>query len=114
MGIMKKLGSGTARAMVDVTVGKLMLSALYPKYAPKNTRGMEMQHHMAATMTKSKKGTLAVERKKANMVLKKMKVTKQSPGKAVAVKRVHICHCRPRKLLYSLLETYPAKHPQIM
>jgi len=47
---------------------------------------------MAATMTKSKKGTLAVERKNARIVLKKMKVAKQSPGKAVAVNSVHNCH----------------------
>jgi len=52
---------------------------------------------MAATMTKSKKGTLAVERKKAKMVLKKMKVKKHNPGKAVAVKKVQSCHERPRK-----------------
>mmetsp|Transcript_30739 Transcript_30739/g.56840 ORF Transcript_30739/g.56840 Transcript_30739/m.56840 type:complete len:81 (-) Transcript_30739:1338-1580(-) len=79
-----------------------------------NTRGVEMHPHIAAKMIKSKKGTLAVERKKAKMVLKKMKIMKHNPGKAVAVARVHICHCRPRKLLYSLLETYPAKHPQSM
>jgi hypothetical protein len=85
-------GSGIARPMVDVTVGKAIVSSLYPKYAPKKTRGMEMQHHMAATMTKSKKGTLAVERKNAKMVLKKMKVKKHNPGKAVPVKRVHSCH----------------------
>ena len=91
-GFMKKVGSGMARAIVDVTVGNSILSALYPKYAPKKTRGTEIQHHMAATMTKSKKGTLAVERKKAKMVLKKTNVMKQSPGKAVAVKRVHNCH----------------------
>jgi len=47
---------------------------------------------MAATMTKSKKGTLAVERKNAKMVLKKTKVAKHNPGKAVAVKSVHNCH----------------------
>ena len=65
---------------------------MYPKYAPIKTRGVEMQHHMAATMTKSKKGTLAVEWKNAKMVLKKTKVKKHNPGKAVPVKRVHSCH----------------------
>jgi hypothetical protein len=47
---------------------------------------------MAATMTRSKKGTEAVDRKKARMVLKKMKTKKHNPGKEVAVKRVHSCH----------------------
>jgi len=47
---------------------------------------------MAATMTKSKKGTLAVDRKKAKIVLKKIKMKKHIPGNAVAVKRVHNCH----------------------
>eukprot|EP01083_Nonionella_stella_P282489 961247_1 len=101
---MKKVGSGIARAIVEVTVGKVIASTLYPKYAPKNTRGIETQHHMAATMTKSKKGTEAVERKKAKMVLKKMKVAKHSPGKAVAVRRVQSCHFWQRKVLHSMLE----------
>ena len=65
---------------------------MYPKYAPRNTRGIDTQHHIAATMIKSKNGTLAVERKKVKIVLKNMNTKKHSPGKDVAVKRVHNCH----------------------
>jgi hypothetical protein len=61
IGFVRVVGSGIARPIVDVTVGKVRVSSLYPKYAPRKTRGTEMQHHMAATITKSKKGTLAVE-----------------------------------------------------
>jgi hypothetical protein len=49
-------GSGIARAMVLVTVGKLIASFLYPKNAPTKTKGMEIQHHIAAKIKMSKKG----------------------------------------------------------
>ena len=92
IGFMKVAGSGIARAMEDVTVGYMIDSALYPKYAPKKTSGIETQHHMAATMIRSKNGTLAVERKKARIVLKKTNIPKHSPGKPVLVNMVHSCH----------------------
>lgn len=79
-----------------------------------NTRGVEMQTHIAATMSKSKKGTLAVEWKKTRMVLKKIKMAKHNPGNAVAVKRVQSCQFWQRKVLHMTLETYPAKDPQSM
>jgi hypothetical protein len=49
-------GSGMARAIVLVTVGKLIASFLYPKNAPIKTKGIEIQHHIAARINMSKKG----------------------------------------------------------
>ena len=77
-------------AMLDVIVGKSILSFLYPTKAPTNVKGIEMQHHMAATLRTSKKGTDADEWWKAKTVLKKMKMANESPGKRVAVMMVHI------------------------
>ncbi len=45
-----------ARAIVLVTVGNEIASALYPKNAPMKTRGTETQHHIAARIMISRKG----------------------------------------------------------
>lgn len=81
-----------ARAMVDVTVGKEIVSWRYPKYAPRNTRGTEIQAHIATKIRTSMKGTDALECMKKRMMLKNIKRQKRVPGKIVAVKRVHSCH----------------------
>lgn len=49
-------GSGIARAIVLVTVGKAIASFLYPKNAPTNTNGMDTQHHITAKIRISKNG----------------------------------------------------------
>ena len=88
-----------ARAMLEVMVGNLMESALYPMRAPMKVSGMEMQHHMAATMRTSKKGADAEECMNAKMMLKKMNIPKADPGKSVAVKTVQNCQYFPLKAL---------------
>lgn len=107
-------GVGIALEMVLVTVGKLIVSALQPKYAPKKTRGIETQHHIATTISTSKNGTDPEEWKNAKMILKKMNIPKHKPGKVVAVDNVQVCHCRPLIALYNLDDKYPANTPQRM
>lgn len=92
LGFRRGDGSGIARAMVDVTVGNVITSWRYPKYAPKKTRGTEIQTHIATRMRTSIKGTDALEWKKKRRMLKNKKSRKRVPGKIVAVNRVHICH----------------------
>jgi len=53
--------SGITLAIVDVTVGNLIASFLYPKYDPTNTSGMDTKHHIAAKMRTSRNGTLPEE-----------------------------------------------------
>ena len=64
IGLSRGGGGGIARAMVEVTVGNEMASALYPKYAPRKTKGIETQHHIAATMMTSKRGAEAEDFRK--------------------------------------------------
>jgi hypothetical protein len=100
--------------MVDVTVGYDMVGALYPKNAPTKTNGMETQHHMAAIIKTSKKGTDPELWKKKSMTLKNKNVAKHKPGKMVAVRMVHNCQALPLNALNNLEDTYPAKIPQSM
>jgi len=104
LGLSRGGGIGIALEMVDVTVGNEMVSLRYPKYAPRKTSGMETQHHIATMMSTSIKGTEAEEWKKARIMLKSKNMEKVAPGKKVAVRRVQVCHWRPRMALYRRLE----------
>ena len=48
---------GICLGMLEVTTGNSMASFLYPKYAPKNVRGTEIQNHRVSTANMLKKGT---------------------------------------------------------
>lgn len=98
-GLSRGGATGIALEIVDVTVGKLMVSLRYPKYAPKKTSGIETQHHIATTIKTSMNGTEAELWKKANMMLKSRNVENETPGKNVAVSNVQVCHWRPRMAL---------------
>lgn len=80
IGFKKGGGVGIARAMVLVTVGNSRVSCLYPKYAPKNTNGMDTQHHIAPRMMISNKGALPADLNIHKIMLKNKKTQKAIPG----------------------------------
>ena len=85
--------------MVLVTVGKVIDSFLYPKWAPIKTNGMETPHHMIIKIRMFKNGTDPDERWKANAVFKKRNSAKHVARKNVAVTKVQTSQDLPKNNL---------------
>ena len=111
IGCMYQACTGMLRGIWFVLTGKVIVSLLYPKNDPRNTRGTDTQNHRKNSV-KNVPNDKAPEDPFAHSTKFTRKNTKNTtPGYKKAVRRVFIFQSVPLNILYNLDEEYPAKLP---